>query len=49
MKGLDWIKGAKSFYNYDAPKAKNWSQQLGHPTICKGGAVVVIERGKGRF
>ena len=25
------------------------SQQPGHPTICKGGAVVVIERGKGRF
>ena len=22
MKGLDWIPGAKSFYNYDAPKAK---------------------------
>ena len=25
------------------------SQQLRHPTICKGGAAVVIDRGKGRL
>ena len=25
------------------------SQQLGHPTICKGGVAIVIDRGKGRL
>ena len=41
------MQGQKSFYNYDAPKAKK--PITGHPTICNGGVVDVVDRGKGRL